>query len=439
MPPFLDLRDRRPPFPFPPEPDDVLRRAESGGPLPDGQYGMAWTRGRDLFLARDPLGVFKFFHGRRRSDGAVVVADRIATAAEAGVRLDDLCSCPPGHVVRLTDGAAATVVGGEELSSLPARTDLSLADFQREVRATLEKGFADLARNGGHDVHVVCLSGGLDSSVVASLAARFLPNAVGVTFSYLNDRDAGLHLRGASPAELPSVSDDVRSAMAVAEALRLPLRFSARPPSAVGSAVRAAVALCQDWRDFNVHCATVNLFLAQDIRALFPGMKVAVLTGDLMNEFMCDYHEEIVEGTVYYPQPRVGLEKRRRFFVRGLDAGDREVGVFSAFGLDVIQPYALVARDYMALPGEALAAPDAKLHINGPLLDGETRAHIGKSKRRAQVGGEDFGTLGHYHRLGLGPRDLERIWAEGLPEAARGDRPHDIIQFGRYRTTPREG
>jgi hypothetical protein len=224
----------------------------------------------------------------------------------------------------------------------------------------------------------------------------------------------------------------LRSAAAVASALGLPLLPVVRPREGVAAAIRASVQLCQDWRDFNVHCATVNLFLAQDIRAAFPGRKVVVLTGDLMNEYVCDYREERVGDTVYYKIPRIPADRRRKYFVRGLDAGDREIGVFWAYGLIACQPFALLAERYMRVPAAMLDQPDIKWTLNGPLLAPQAVPHVSRSKTRAQVGGKDLGTLGLYHRLVFGEAQLRRVWQEQFPRepATLCD---ELIQFGRYK------
>src|SRR5260370_33751025 len=169
----------------------------------------------------------------------------------------------------------------------------------------------------------------------------------------------------------------------------MPLLPVVRCREAVAGAVKSSVQLCQDWRDFNVHCATVNLFLAQDIRAAFPAEKVVVLSGDLMNEYVCDYSEERVGTTVYYKIPRIPMHKRRRYFVRGLDAGDREIGVFSAYGLIACQPFAVLAERFMRIPALMLERPDLKWALNGPLLAPQVMAHVNRAKTRAQVGGQD--------------------------------------------------
>src|SRR5439155_26928347 len=172
-------------------------------------------------------------------------------------------------------------------------------------------------------------AGGRASGSYAPFARPYPPGVAAVGLTDLDADDLRRHALGAPAERLASASDDLRSAAAVASALGLPLLSVVRPGEAVAAAIRASVQLCQDWRDFNVHCATVNLFLAQDIRAAFPGRKVVVLTGDLMNEYVCDYREERVGTTIYYKVPRVPMSKRRRYFVRGLDAGDREIGIVS--------------------------------------------------------------------------------------------------------------
>jgi hypothetical protein len=183
---------------------------------------------------------------------------------------------------------------------------------------------------------------------------------------------------------------------------------------------------------FNVHCATVNLFIAQDLRAAFPVGRVIVLTGDLMNEYVCDYSEERVGDTDYYKIPRIPPDKRRRFFVRGLDTSDREIGVFWAYGLVACQPFAVLAERYMRIAPSLLAQPDLKWNLNGPLLTSQAAPHVNRAKTRAQVGGKDLGTLGIYHQMGIAEEHLLQVWREQFPteQPAVCD---EFIQFGRYK------
>ncbi len=404
--------------------------------LHSGQYSRVCQKGNEVIMARDPLGCNKLFYGYNEQKD-LVVANRIERALKLGVHLDNLSSCPPGQLTRISEGQAECVFK-DELKSQNEGSSFDRDEFKRNIAETLTSAMSWLKSEFVDYSFAVCLSGGLDSSAVASLAAKHLKNVTAISFSYISKKDAKRWWAKESLAKLKSVSEDFLSASGVAKALEIPFHPVFRTSDAIHTALPTAVRLCQDWRDFNVHCAVVNLFLAQDIRAFFPHGKVLVLTGDLMNEFVCDYHEEVVDGTVYYPQPRMSLKNRRRFFIRGLGAGDREVGVFNAFGLPVCQIFSTVAEHYLQVPDHLLSEPDIKEELNGHLLTTGLKDKVCKVKRRAQVGGEDGGTLGICHRMGVDQQRLEDIWIRSLPEHLRGDHPLDIIQFGRYRSIPRK-
>lgn len=410
--------------------DEIIDGGLNGRPLPCGQYAFAVARDHSVYLTRDPVGCNKLFFGLN-GEGRLVAGNRLVGVWHHGVPLAAIGSCPPGHVLEVSR-AGVRDLGGSDISSLPADQGLVIADFCDESRAILQQAFQWLAGEFGNCRYVVCLSGGLDSSVAASFAAQCLPHVIAASFTYLDPDDLRRHALGAPVGDLATASEDFRCAAKVASALGLPLLPVVRSRQAVAGAIRSSVQLCQDWRDFNVHCATVNLFLAQDIRAAFPGEQVAVLTGDLMNEYVCDYREEQVGNTIYYKLPRIPLDKRRRYLVRGLDAGDREIGVFSAYGLIACQPFVVLAERYMSIPARMLASPDLKWKLNGPLLAPEVTAHVNRAKTRAQVGGKDLGSLGIYHELGIGEAQLRRQWQDQFP----GEAPQtcdDFIQFGRYK------
>jgi asparagine synthetase B (glutamine-hydrolysing) len=409
---------------------DIVDRGLAGEALPSAQYAFAFPRDNSIYLARDPLGCNKLFFGAH-PNGNLVVANRITRLWRSGVPLAAVASCPPGHLIQISsDGVRKK--GETDIHDPPSDLGFDIAGFQSHVRAALQSALAWLARTYKDCRFLVTLSGGLDSSLVASFAAAHLPNVTAVSFTYLDNDDLQRHGRGARVEQLASASEDICSAAAVAVALGIPLLPVVRPRQAVVSAIRPSIHLCQDWRDFNVHCATVNLFLAQDIRAVFANEKVVVLTGDLMNEYVCDYHDERVEGTVYYKIPRIPIDKRRKHFVRGLDAGDREIGVFWGYGLIVCQVFAVLAEHYMRIPASMLDRPASKWTLNGPLIASQASAYVNQSKTRAQVGGKDLGTLGMYHRLGIGEQQLRQLWHDEFP----GEPPticDELIQFGRYK------
>jgi hypothetical protein len=414
--------------------DDIIDRRLGGGSLPSGQYAFALVRGDSVLLARDPIGCNKLFFGINGA-GELVVGNRALQVWQRGVALGAIASCPPGHVLEVHGGEVRDLGGSDVSATFPDEL-LRIEDCAIKSRAILDRAFDWLASEFKDCRFVVCLSGGLDSGVIASFAAKRLSNVTAASFTYLGHDDLRRYALGA-PADELVVSEDFRCATAVAGALAMPLLPVVRPHDAVAGAVHTSVQLCQDWRDFNVHCATVNLFLAQDIRAAFPAGRVVVLTGDLMNEYVCDYREEQVGTAIYYRVPRVPMSKQRRYLVRGLDAGDREIGVFSAYGLVGCQPFALLAEHYMRIPPAMLEQPDLKWTLNGPLLAPQIVAHVNRAKTRAQVGGKDFGTLGVYHRLGVGETHLRQTWQADFP-GERAETCEEFVQFGRYKA-PRYG
>ena len=119
-----------------------------------------------------------------------------------------------------------------------------------------------------------------------------------------------------------------------------------------------------DWRDFNVHAALVNAALAEAIAeavgAADERESVLVFTGDLANEFLADYQPERYRGATYYELPRLTRPALRTILVRGLDTSHREIGVFDAWGLSAVQPYAAAVDAYLALPDAFVSDPDCK-------------------------------------------------------------------------------
>jgi hypothetical protein len=190
----------------------------------------------------------------------------------------------------------------------------------------------------------------------------------------------------------------------------------------------------QDYRDFNVHCGLVNALLGAAIASRHvSGPRPVLLTGDTMNELLADYEPETYRGATYYPLPRLPRGRLRRHLVTGLDAGDREVGIFARQGLDTIQPYALAADAYAALPDAAVDSPEAKRELVELVLGRLVPRFVyDRPKVRAQVGGsEGMGTMGLMLDHGIDAAWLEARFAELFamdPAEVKG-----TIRAGRYR------
>lgn len=394
--------------------------------FPRGLYANAIEeKSGDLLVWRDPLGAHKIFYGRT-SDGQWAVANRIDKLISLNISLDNIHACPGGSLIR-ANNLGYTVLNSHHPHNLLEDTSLNSDNLSIKVHSLLQEAFKSLAKNYKSAKFSVCLSGGLDSTIIAYYAKIYLPNITAFSFSFVDDDvDYGTALKDLK------LSEDFLSAQNIAKALDIPLVPVIRQKRLAIDNIAKAVILGQDPRDFNVHCALINFFLAESIQDYFAEDQIVVLTGDLMNEFVCDYKEEVIDGVIYYAQPKISLARRRRFFTKGLEAGDREVGVFSHFGLILVQPYAAVADLYMQLPAKELDKLNSKVLLNGPLLPSSILAQLNMAKTRAQVGGKDGGVLGICHRNGITQDALTKIWQDLFPRES-AESIKSFIQVGNYR------
>jgi asparagine synthetase B (glutamine-hydrolysing) len=299
--------------------------------------------------------------------------------------------------------------------------DSRLDEVAEGLRRDLATWFGRLAARFG-DMRVrVCLSGGVDSSVVAAWAARTFRDVVAYTFTH---RDAG-----------GRVSEDAEAGQNVARHLGLEHRLLAATDDDLVGALGDALRYGQDWRDFNVHCAIVNTLLARAIAADAHGAGTVVLTGDLANELMADYSPVHYRGVEYYPLPDVPLDRLRASLVKGLQSGDREVGVFDACGLLLIQPYGLCHRRLARLSADVLRRPNAKGDLMRAVAGDVLPAQVFERRKvRAQIGDAEVvaGVLPVLAARGLSQDRLRDLFCEALrvpgPAALR-----DFVRTGVYR------
>lgn len=333
-----------------------------------GRYATARRSGDTVQLARDPLGMNKLYFAIDRARG-VVAANYLADLVRTGIPLDRTYAVPAGTAVTIDMKARSLHVDRRtQPPNGPAITDADnhIANTGRQLRLCLE------AVAASHPAaHVaVCLSGGLDSALIAALARDIFANLTAYTYSF--DDQCG------------QLSSDADAAREHAGWLGIPFRLVTASADKVISVLPGAYRLGQDWRDFNVHCAIVNHILADAIAADMAtarGHRI-VLTGDLMNELTCDYATVRYRDRIYYQLPAIPAGALRASLVRGLQCGDREVGVFADRDLIVLQPYAQVSRELMQLPA-GLAKARITRALAGHLLPAEW---YDRPKVRAQIG-----------------------------------------------------
>lgn len=409
----------------------------------DGHFAFHVHEGAEHALARDPLGVHKRFVAIAE-DGSVD-DDRLLARLLRRHPAERVFAVPSSGVLRVSRGGIAIdergTIGGEPRSSDrgPSRGE-GVLHFRQHHEGTLDEAItSNVARIEGELARVfdrlqrvlvgrsvwVTLSGGLDSSTVAALAAERFPSLRAITFRL----DDG-----------PLADDeDLAAARRVAAHLGIPLFEVVVSPERVLALVDEALVHGQDWRDFNMHCALVNAALAQALGAESDteprGAPPVVLTGDGANELFADYAAEQLEGRLYYELPRLPRGRLRRFLVRGLDAGDREVGPFARHGAEVVQPYLLAAAAYAALPDAFVEDRAAKQRLAERLVGTRLpRFVFERPKVRAQCAreGRPGGTLALLHAQGIDQAWLLARFSELL--AVEPTWARELIRGGVYRT-----
>ena len=390
-----------------------------------GRFAYAAVRpDRGVRLIRDGLGLNKLFLAIHEA-GRVVAANYLIDLVRHGVPFEAIYSVPAGRAVDL-DPARGTVALSrygdcDRADPAPAAVE----DVARDIRAQLEIWFSRLAAQFSERRICVCLSGGIDSGVIAALARTYFRDVTAYTYTF-------------TTAGMP-MSEDATYAERLAKVLRIPFRLVPASAGDVLAALDDALCYGQDWRDFNVHCAIVNDIVARAIRldagASGSGTMPLVLTGDLANELLGDYTPVAYGDHEYYTLPRLSGGDLQRVLIQGLDAGDREVGVFNRHCLDVLQPYGLIVDQYLRLPRSFIGGTSSKQALAKlmacDLLPGFV---FDRPKVRAQIGDSTLhtGILPLLVQRGHGVAGLRRAFCRlfQIEHVAFLDR---FVRAGRYR------
>lgn len=384
-----------------------------------GRFAVARRVGDTVVLARDTLGLNKLFFAIHEHRG-VVAGNYLADLLANGVPFEAIYAVPAGSVTEIAP--QQRVLRSQRFHTLN-RDASALHVALPHVRRELEGYFERLRQQFPAEQAAVCLSGGLDSALVAAIAREHFPAITAYTYSY---------------TDVGGQSEDVQLAQQTAAHLRIPWRLVEAGPDDVLSTLRDAVLFGQDWRDFNSHCAIVNVLLAnaisEDDQRTPESAESLVLTGDLMNELLADYAPARYHGKDYYTLPPIPPGALRRALVRGIQAGDREVGVFQSRGLTVAQPYAEIFESMLSLP-DTTTKPDVIRALAGDRLPA---AYYERRKARAQIGDSEVrrGILPLLADSGRDAQWLERFACKlfGAPDQRS---LRNFIRAGVYRSCPR--
>ncbi|RKT08200.1 asparagine synthase [Streptomyces sp. 3211.6] len=380
-----------------------------------GRFAHVQQDGNRVTAIRDQLGLNKLYVGFH-PDRGVIAANYLGDLVKAGIAFTDTYAIPTGSVVTLDPERRTATV--RNFSALPARAGSSdtPSNIAHQVSEFLDQGMRHLATTHPSTPVAVCLSGGADSSVVATYTRKYFPHAVAYTYSF-----GGEHL-----------SEDAAAAQRVATHLDMPVRVVRADRQGLLTALHPAVLNGQDWRDFNVHAAVVNEVLGAAIAEDHPHGAL-VFTGDLMNEFLADYTPVTYAGNLYYRLPDLPSERLRVHLTRGVQTGDREVGVFTAHGLTVVQPYGWAATELLSLP-EPVSKARFMAHLAHRTLPNGT---IQRPKVRAQIGdtSADTGVLPQLLLAGITQAQLQRLFQDALHISSPAEL-HRTVRGGVHQPVP---
>lgn len=383
-------------------------------------------------LVRDLVGVHKLFFALGEGalgDTTIETSSLLVDLLRAGHPFSSVFSVPAGHYLHVDPRTRAyeLVRWGRIPFARASTPDAptaapALAPFAECIREALQRTFRMVAKRcAGRPVYVT-LSGGLDSTTIAALAREHFDDARAVTFA----------LRG--PRQ-DTPGSDLRVARRVAGELGLPHVEVLSEGDEVVELLDEVLIHGQDPRDFNVHCGLVNAAIGKALAARHPrGPRPVVLTGDAMNELLADYAPVHFRGREYFGLPALDRGRLRRFLVGGLDAGDREVGIFARFGVETLQPYALCAREYAALPAQLACESGSKSKLVQAVMGARVPGYVlARPKVRAQVAveGEPAGTLALLVERGIDQEHLNQRFMTllGIDRRSLGE----LTRAGHYR------
>jgi asparagine synthetase B (glutamine-hydrolysing) len=409
----------------------------------NGQYAVLNQSKNALILDRDILGLNKLFYGIDKSTNEIVVGNTLYEIYKANPSISSVKSQIPGKRLEIDLNTLECVTDEfEDLSTLDVThiEDFNLTSFQNSIHNKLSSYFKFLSKKFRNKKIFVCLSGGLDSSIIAYYAKKHFDNITAITFSLtsskilnrsnpLNQNNYDSHISSSE------VSDDYKKALRFSRELDIPFIGIFAENKISLNSLKDVLIYGQDYRDFNVHCAWVNYKIGKKIKNLFPEEDCVFLTGDLMNEFVADYKPVIFENIKYYTLPKLPTYRLNKILTYGLECGDREIGIFNHFNITTVQPFSTVFREYLKLPNEMFNRPDLKEHLNSSLIQDEhLRKLINTSKVRAQVGGSDGGVLALFIKNKIRQKDLKKIWIDAFNELNHSDTDfNSMIAFGHYR------
>ncbi len=246
----------------------------------DGMFAFALFDGDDFMMARDPIGIKPLYYGHEK--GNLYFTSELGAMTLAGV--DEVHEFPAGHYYTPKEGFV-------EYYQVPEIEDHILTDID-ETCDQIRETFIDAVKKrllADPEVPVGSFcSGGLDSSLVAAIAAEEIP--------YLHTFVVGMEDQDGD------VSDDIKAARIAAEHIGSTHHELLFTEEEYNDALPTVIKKLESYDPSLVRCAVPCYFTCK----LAADYVTVVLTGEGADELFTGYHY-----MKHYPFDKLNMEARR--------------------------------------------------------------------------------------------------------------------------------
>ena len=291
----------------------------------DGDYAFVYANSTGLLVARDPVGVKPLFYGVDNAGDAVAFASE-AKALYSAKEIVEVRVFPPGTFLCIPeqeynkrDEKAKHIRGIRGIRGIRRALEFHpIDDTESRVRELLERSVEKRLHHSDREIGLLC-SGGVDSAIITSLAARMLSSTTNIhVFTMQYDTGA---------------SEDAFYAKMLCEKHNFKHTVVTFGLADVQGCIREVIRACETY-DPNTIRAAIPMYLLARYISRETDVKV-VLSGEGA--------DEIFSGYLYFKQVPDGdaLNAESRRLVSNLHMFDllRAERCFSAFGLEVRVPY----------------------------------------------------------------------------------------------------
>ncbi len=327
---------------------------------------------RKFICLRDSAGSIKIFYGFHKKKRKLVFSNNYLNLIKK-CNIKSIFSVPKGSLVIIDQ--KGFIIHQKKIDTQKLKFD---RNFYNLIKKNLITYLNEIKRKYGNKC-VVCLSGGLDSTIIAYYAKKIFKSTITLTASFNEKKTKSL---------------DAIHAKKIAKYLKVKNINININYDDINKNLKKILFASQDWRDYNVHCATLNFFIAKFLKK--NKYNVPILTGDFMNEYFADYQNEVFDGKIYYQKPNIPKKLYQKYLINSLDSSNRETGIFNYFKLDLFQPYASLIDIYKNIPKKIFNKDSCKYEINGKLIPQSLLKITLKSKNRAQMVDRQGGILGYF-------------------------------------------